>query len=91
MLPNLQSFFEQTEPMRPADAPGGGTYLTRDPALLDDCRTTFAQYCAGCHASKQPPHGTPGKAEPPCASASPAGRRPTPSIAAPPPMIRIAR
>jgi hypothetical protein len=59
MVPNLQRFFERIEPMHLADAPGGEAYLTRDQALLDRGRTTFAQHCAGCHSSKQPPTETP--------------------------------
>jgi len=58
MLPNLQSFFERIEPMHLIDAPGGEAYLTRDQTLLDRGRTTFAQHCAGCHSSKQPPKET---------------------------------
>jgi mono/diheme cytochrome c family protein len=58
MLPNLQRFFERIEPMRLADAPGGEAYLTCDPAVLDRGRTSFAQHCAGCHSSRQPPSGT---------------------------------
>jgi mono/diheme cytochrome c family protein len=58
MLPNLQRFFERIEPMHLADAPGGEAYLTRDQALLDRGRTAFAQHCAGCHSSKQPPNKT---------------------------------
>jgi mono/diheme cytochrome c family protein len=58
MLPNLQHFFERIEPMHLADAPGGAAYLTRDQTLLDRGRTTFAQHCAGCHSSKQPPSET---------------------------------
>jgi len=58
MLPNLQRFFERIEPMHLADAPGGEAYLTRDQALLDRGRTAFAQHCAGCHSSKQPPNET---------------------------------
>jgi mono/diheme cytochrome c family protein len=58
MLPNLKRFFERIEPMHLADAPGGDAYLTRDRALLDRGRTAFAQHCAGCHSSKQPPKDT---------------------------------
>lgn len=45
------------------DAPGGAAYLTQDQAVLNRGKIVFAETCAGCHSSKQPPaniaHGTP--------------------------------
>ena len=55
MVPNLKRFFQRIEPMHLADAPGGDAYLTHDQTLLDRGKTAFAQQCAGCHSSKQPP------------------------------------
>jgi hypothetical protein len=58
MLPSLASFFARLEPMHLADAPGGMEYINRDQAILNQGRTVFAQHCAGCHSSRQPPAGT---------------------------------
>ena len=55
MLPNLERFFQRIEPMHLADAPGGDAYLTHDQTLVERGRMAFAQQCAGCHSSKQPP------------------------------------
>jgi hypothetical protein len=41
--------------MRLKDAPGGAQYLSTDGALLTRGKTAFANHCAGCHSSKQPP------------------------------------
>ncbi|HEY8019947.1 MAG TPA: hypothetical protein VIH93_02530 [Thermoanaerobaculia bacterium] len=61
---NVAAFFLKAAlPHRLADAPGGAAYLTRDPAVLARGRAVFAERCAGCHSSKQPPEairpGTP--------------------------------
>jgi cytochrome c2 len=37
------------------DAPGGEAFLSKDPAQLDRGATVFAETCARCHSSKQPP------------------------------------
>jgi hypothetical protein len=42
------------KPHRLADAPGGASYLTSDPAVLDRGKTVFADNCARCHSSKIP-------------------------------------
>ncbi|MEA1651947.1 hypothetical protein UAJ10_23410 [Nitrospirillum sp. BR 11164] len=38
-----------------ADAPGGKKYMTATDAQLDRGKEVFAETCAGCHSSKQPP------------------------------------
>jgi len=38
-----------------ADAPGGKAYLTKDESLLQRGKIVFAENCAKCHSSKQPP------------------------------------
>jgi hypothetical protein len=57
-LENINRFFESIAPMRLADAPGGPTYI--DPARVPRGRKIFAQTCATCHSSKQPPEGVGG-------------------------------
>ena len=37
------------------DAPGGAAYLTQDQAVLNRGKIVFAETCASCHSSKQPP------------------------------------
>ncbi len=41
-------------------APGGGKYLTADAATMTRGKVVFAQTCARCHSSKQPPPPVPG-------------------------------
>jgi hypothetical protein len=55
---NIAKFFMRLQPMRLADAPGGASYLTQDPQVLKKGKLVFAETCAGCHSSKQPPEGT---------------------------------
>ena len=38
-----------------ADAPGGSAYVTADRGVLDRGAIVFAENCARCHSSKQPP------------------------------------
>jgi hypothetical protein len=52
---NIAKFFARITPMYLADAPGGRSYLTNDSAVLDRGQIVFADHCAGCHSSKQPP------------------------------------
>jgi hypothetical protein len=46
------------QPLLLKDAPGGTKYLTTDQNLLTRGKTLFAENCAQCHSSKQPPEGT---------------------------------
>jgi hypothetical protein len=46
------------KPLLLKDAPGGAKYLTQDQKVLDRGKVVFAENCAGCHSSKQPPDGT---------------------------------
>jgi len=48
-------FIRVAHPLKLADAPGGDKYLTKDQQVLDRGKTVFAQNCAKCHSSKQPP------------------------------------
>ncbi|MCP3962190.1 MAG: hypothetical protein GY719_30475 [bacterium] len=53
---NLVKFVESQSPTyRLADAPGGEAYLTDDPEILNRGKLAFAEKCATCHSSKQPP------------------------------------
>ncbi|MEO7597913.1 MAG: hypothetical protein ABIV50_03205 [Opitutus sp.] len=54
---NIAKFFMRLQPVRLADAPGGKAYLTSDPAILKQGAIAFAENCATCHSSKQPPEG----------------------------------
>ena len=48
-------FLKTTEAHHLADAPGGDKYLSRDAKLLTRGKVAFAENCARCHSSKQPP------------------------------------
>jgi hypothetical protein len=52
---NIAKFFTKLKPMRLADARGGSAFLTKDEAVLNRGRLVFANHCAECHSSKQPP------------------------------------
>jgi cytochrome c5 len=45
------------KPHKLQDAPGGQKYLTTDQDVLNRGKLVFAQQCASCHSSKQPPQG----------------------------------
>jgi hypothetical protein len=56
--PNLAKFFLNADMQKGhklADAPGGRTYLTASPDVLEHGKEVFADTCAGCHSSKAPP------------------------------------
>jgi hypothetical protein len=55
---DVAKFFMRLQPLRLEDAPGGRAYLTQDPEVLKKGKLAFAESCAGCHSSKQPPEGT---------------------------------
>lgn len=56
-LPNLIKFFLNSPAMHLEDAQGGKgkEYITKDEKVLARGRIAFAQNCAECHSSKQPP------------------------------------
>ncbi len=56
-LTNVRDFFRKLKPFHLADAPGGAAYLTTDEAVLNRGKLVFANSCAYCHSSKQPPAG----------------------------------
>ena len=54
--PDLALFFlASAKPDYLRDAPGGAAYLTNDQAQLTRGKVVFAENCARCHSSKQPP------------------------------------
>jgi cytochrome c5 len=54
-LANIASFFRRLKPFHLADAPGGQAYITTDGAVMTRGKEVFAESCAACHSSKQPP------------------------------------
>jgi hypothetical protein len=48
-------FINYAKPILLKDAPGGSKYLTTDRSVLDRGKVVFAENCASCHSSKQPP------------------------------------
>src|SRR5262249_22436048 len=54
-LPMLAAFFRRLNPFHRADAPGGQAYITTDSAVMTRGKEVFAESCAACHSSKQPP------------------------------------
>jgi RoxA-like, cytochrome c-like len=57
-MANAEAFLKTLKPLLLKDAPGGAAYLTTSPDTLRVGRKAFAENCAGCHSSKQPPAGT---------------------------------
>jgi cytochrome c5 len=54
-LANIAAFFRRLRPFHLADAPGGQAYITQDQAVMTRGKEAFAESCAACHSSKQPP------------------------------------
>ena len=57
-MPAAEAFLKTLTPLHLADAPGGAAYLTKAPDVLRRGKLAFADKCASCHSSKQPPQGT---------------------------------
>jgi hypothetical protein len=61
---NIAAFFRKLQPFHLADAPGGKDFITSDDAVMTRGKLAFAESCACCHSSKQPPpHLDPRSAE----------------------------
>lgn len=56
-LEGLEAFLRTLAPLHLADADGGSQYLPKDEAVLRRGKMVFAENCARCHSSKQPPAG----------------------------------
>jgi hypothetical protein len=54
-LGNIAAFFRKLKPFHLADAPNGQAYITADPSVMTRGKEVFAESCAVCHSSKQPP------------------------------------
>jgi hypothetical protein len=54
-MPNLAKFLMKINGPHLQDAPGGKAFLTQDENLLQRGKIAFAENCAKCHSSKQPP------------------------------------
>jgi hypothetical protein len=52
---NIRAFFQRLQPYHLADAPGGADLISHDETVLTRGKTVFAEGCASCHSSKQPP------------------------------------
>ena len=57
-MANAEAFLKTLKPLLLKDAPGGAAYLTAPAETLRTGRRAFAENCASCHSSKQPPAGT---------------------------------
>jgi len=51
----IAAFFRKLKPFHLADAPGGREFITSDEKLMNRGKLVFAENCASCHSSKQPP------------------------------------
>ncbi len=56
-MPNLANFLMKLQGPKLADAPGGAAFLSKDEQILQRGKLVFADNCAKCHSSKQPPAG----------------------------------
>ncbi len=54
-MAGAEAFLKTVKPARLKDAPQGEQYLTKDAAVLRKGALAFAERCARCHSSKQPP------------------------------------
>ena len=54
-LANIAAFFRRLQPYHLADAPGGSERISHDESIMNRGKIVFAESCAGCHSSKQPP------------------------------------
>src|SRR5205085_1931766 len=48
-------FLQYAKPLRLKNAPDGTDYITKDQKVLDRGKIVFAENCASCHSSQQPP------------------------------------
>jgi len=54
-LDNIAAFFRKLKPFHLADAQDGQGYITTDSTVMTHGKEVFAESCAVCHSSKQPP------------------------------------
>jgi hypothetical protein len=58
-LANIVKFFMRIKPYHLEDAPGGKQLISSDDAVMKRGKAVFADNCAECHSSKQPPASIP--------------------------------
>lgn len=56
-MPDAEAFLKTPTPLHLSDAPGGRKYLRASTEVLRQGKLAFADNCAACHSSKQPPVG----------------------------------
>ena len=61
-MAGAEAFLKTMKPVRLKDFPEGAKYLSTDSAMLGRGALVFADRCASCHSSKQPPEGVIGDA-----------------------------
>ncbi|HEY9605508.1 MAG TPA: hypothetical protein V6C85_28140 [Allocoleopsis sp.] len=54
-MADAESFLKTVKPMHLKNASGGEALLTKDESVLERGKVIFANSCATCHSSKQPP------------------------------------
>jgi hypothetical protein len=54
-MADAEAFLKTLQPLHLKDAPGGEAFLTKDESVLERGKVVFANSCASCHSSKQPP------------------------------------
>jgi hypothetical protein len=52
---DMEAFLDTVQPMHLQDADGGAAFVTQDQQILNTGKRVFAENCATCHSSKQPP------------------------------------
>ncbi len=62
-MANAEAFLKTVKPALLKDAPGGAAYLNASLEMLRQGARAFADACATCHSSKQPPTNITGEAE----------------------------
>jgi hypothetical protein len=54
-LDNIAAFFKKLQPYHLADSKEGSALISHDEGVMTRGKEVFAESCAGCHSSKQPP------------------------------------
>lgn len=62
-MANAEAFLKTVKPALLKDAPGGAAYLGASAEVLRQGARVFAEACATCHSSKQPPSNLTGEPE----------------------------
>jgi hypothetical protein len=54
-MADMEAFLNTSQPMHLQDADGGAAYISHNEQVLNLGKRVFAENCAACHSSKQPP------------------------------------